>query len=104
MRPLIVHAEESWLRSVQLTLDAHGIRHVDSVATYPGESVLKYPNGILVDELDYPEAVALVERLQRSPLFPAGDRRSGRRVITGFILVALAIIILPIILAHFWVA
>jgi hypothetical protein len=95
MRELVTDADESFLLSVQLTLDAHGIRHVDSIAHMGGETVM-HQNAVLVDEADYPEALALIGTLQRSSMITGGrgDRTFAWIAVTATIITILAVAVL----------
>ncbi len=68
MRILVANADESFFRSVQRMLDAHGIWHIDSTTHVPTDSLLKYSNSISVYEENYEAALALIRALQAAPV------------------------------------
>ncbi len=89
---LIADVDESFFRSVQLALDAHGISHVDYIASVSG-TVFPHANRISVDEADLAEARTLIQTLQR-PTLSNWDSRSLRilamlvlLVVAGFVVV-----------------
>jgi hypothetical protein len=97
MRPLVTNVDESFFQSVQIALDANGIRHVDSMAHCHGEGVLKYSNCVEVDEGDFERARALALTLQRTSVIEIEPGDLRRYVMT-------CVILAVIVVGAFWIA
>jgi hypothetical protein len=77
MRTVFAGFDESFLLSVQIALDANGIRHHEAIE-HVGDSVMRHSQAVLVDDADFARALEIVQSLQRTAQGPAWDRRSKR--------------------------
>jgi hypothetical protein len=92
MRTVFAGYDESFLRSVQIALDANGIRHHDAVE-HVGDGALSHSNTVLVDDADFARALEIVQSLQRTGQGLFWDRRS-RRIALGLVIGVVLVMVL----------
>lgn len=90
MRQLVLSDDESFVLSVRVALDAHGIRHSDERRGFPAG----FENCILVDDADFERAVALAGSLRETR---PSDEIRGNRVFQIFVLTAVVLMLAAVI-------
>jgi Flp pilus assembly protein TadB len=98
-RHILVAADESHLLSMQLTLDAHGVRH--TAYRHHTEGVTKYAHCIAVDAADFDRAATLVGALQVNPRPGATWNRASFRLFAAVAtLLVVGVMLLLLLMPH----
>ena|SRR5579862_2847460 len=93
-RLLVASGDASYVLSVQVALDAHGIPHREEGPS----GWLWFPNRVIVHSADYERAKHAIKGLQETKTFqsPAETRRFVRFVIFAVVVLALSLIFIVI--------
>jgi len=96
MQQLVSSSDASYVLSVQLALDAHGIRHSEQRWGFSGAA---YANRVLVGDADFERAATLIAGLQETSPCPAEASRVSPRVAAVTVVALLVLCLVVAVLA-----